>query len=55
MNQNELKLSNANSTSNNDSRPIFLCHVYNPADFDNLFFNRKGFIFLGILKMNFTF
>ena len=46
------------TTSNNDSRPIFPYHVHNQADladFDDLFVNRKGFIYFGILKMSFTF
>ena len=46
------------TTSNNHSRPIFPYHVQNQvdlADFDSLFINRKGFIYLGISKMSFTF
>ena len=42
------------TTNKNDSQPILPYHVYKQADFDNLFINRKGFIYLGILKMNFT-
>ena len=49
MNQNEP------TTSNNDSQPIFPYHVHNETDFDNLFINGKGFIYLGISKMSFTF
>ena len=43
------------TTSNNDSRPIFPYHVHNQADFDNPFINGRGFIYLGISKMSFTF
>ena len=43
------------TTSNNDSRPIFPYHADNQADFDNPFINRKGFIYLGISEMSFTF
>ena len=37
------------------SRPVFPYYVHNQADFDNLFKNGKGFIYLGISKMSFTF
>ena len=40
------------TTSNNDSRPIFLYHVHKQVDFENPFNN---FIYLGISKMIFTF
>ena len=30
------------TASNSDSRPIFPCHVYNQAGFDNPFINGKG-------------
>ena len=30
-------------------------HIYNQADFDNPFINERGFIYLGILKMSFSF
>ena len=43
------------TTSNNDSRPIFPYHIHNQAGFDNPFINRRGFIYLGISKMSFTF
>ena len=43
------------TTSNSDSRLIFLYHVHNQAGFDNPFINRRGFIYLGISKMSFTF
>ena len=43
------------TTSNNDSRPIFPYHVHNQAGFDNPFINGRGFIYLGISKMSFTF
>ena len=42
-------------TSNNDSQPVFPYHVHNQADFDNPFINGRGFIYLGISKMSFTF
>ena len=31
-----------------------ITHVHNQAVFDNPFINRRGFIHVGILKMNFT-
>ena len=34
---------------------FFFTHVHSKADFDNLFINGKGFIYLGISKMSFTF
>ena len=43
------------TTSNNNSRPIFSYHVHKQADFDDPFINEKGFIYLGILMMSFTF
>ena len=43
------------TTCNNDSRPIFPYHLHNQADFDNPFIKVKDFIYLGILKMSFTF
>ena len=43
------------TTSTNDSRPIFPYHVHNQADFDNPFINGRGFIYLGLSKMSFTF
>ena len=42
-------------TINSDSRPIFPYHVHNQAGFDNPFINGRGFIYLGISKMSFTF
>ena len=42
-------------TSNSDSRPIFPYHVHNQAGFDNSFINQRGFIYLGVSKMSFTF
>ena len=39
------------TTSNNDSRPIFPYHFHNQADFENLFINVTGFIYLGILSI----
>ena len=42
------------TTSNNDSRPVFPYHVHNQAGFD-LFINGRGFIYLCISKMIFTF
>ena len=42
------------ATSNN-SRPIFPHHVHNQADFDSPFINGRGFFYLGIFKMSFTF
>ena len=41
--------------SHSNSRPVFAYHVHNQEDFDNPFINRKGFIYLGISKMSFTF
>ena len=43
------------ASSNKDSRPIFLYHVHNQAGFDNTFINGRGFMYLGISKMSFTF
>ena len=43
------------TTSNNDSRPIFPYHVHKPADLENSFINGRGFIYLDISKMSFTF
>ena len=43
------------TTSSNDSRPVFPYHVHNQTDFDNRLINGRGFIYLGILKMSFTF
>ena len=43
------------TTSNNDSRPAFPYHAHNEADCDKPFINGKGFIYLGISKMIFTF
>ena len=43
------------TTSNNDSRPIFSYDVHNQAGFDNPFINGRGFIYLGISKMSFTY
>ena len=43
------------TASNNDLWPVFPYHVHNHADFDNPFINGKGFIYLGISKLNFTF
>ena len=43
------------TTSNSNSRPIFPYHVHNKAFFENPFINGRGFIYLGILKMGFTF
>ena len=43
------------TTSNNDSLPILPYHVRNQAGFDNPFINGRGFIYLGISKMNSTF
>ena len=43
------------TTGNNGSLPIFSYHVHNQADFDNPFITEKGFIYLGISKMSFTF
>ena len=43
------------TTSNNDSRPVFPYHVRNQGDFDNPFINGRGFIYLCISKMSFTF
>ena len=42
-------------TISNDSRPIFPYHVHNQAGFDNPFINGRGFIYLGISKVSFTF
>ena len=41
--------------SNNDSRRVFPYYVHNQADFDNPFINARGFIYLSISKMSFTF
>ena len=43
------------TTGNTNSRPIFPYHVNNQAGFDNRFINGRGFIYLGISKMSFTF
>ena len=43
------------TTSSNDSLPFFPYHVQNQTDFDNPFINGRGFIYLGISKMSFTF
>ena len=45
------------TTSNNDSWSVFLYHVQNQADFDNLFINGRGFIclVLGPFKDEFDF
>ena len=43
------------TSSNSDSRPIFLYHVHNQAGFGNPFINGRGFIYLGISKKSFTF
>ena len=43
------------TTSNNDSRAAFPYHAHNEADCDKPFINGKGFIYLGISKMIFTF
>ena len=43
------------TTSNDDSRPIFLDHDHNQAGFDNIFLNQRGFIYMGISKMSFAF
>ena len=44
------------TTSNTDSLPVFSYHVYNhQADFDNLFINKRVFIYLDIAKMSFSF
>ena len=43
------------TTRNNDSQPIFPCHVHKQADFENSFINGRGFIYLEISKMSFTF
>ena len=53
MDQNEPKRSNG--THNNDSRPIFPYYVHNQAGVDNPFINGRGFIYLDIFKMSFTF
>ena len=42
-------------TSRSDSRPIFPHNFRNHPDFDNPFINVRGFIYLGISKMSFTF
>ena len=42
-------------TTSNNSRPILPYHVHNQADFDKSFVNGRGFIYLGISKMGFTF
>ena len=39
----------------NPQRPVYPYHVHNLVDFDNPFVNGGGFIYLGILKMSFTF
>ena len=43
------------TTNNNDSRPISPYYVHNQTGFDNPFDNGRGFIYLGISKMSFTF
>ena len=35
--------------------PVYPYHVHNQADFDNPFIIGRGFIYLGISKMSFTF
>ena len=43
------------ASTTNDSRPIFHYYAHNQTDFENLFINGRGFIYLGISKMSFTF
>ena len=43
------------TTTNKDSRRIVPYHIYNQAGFGNPFINGRGFIYLGISKMSFTF
>ena len=54
MNQKELKLMQP-TTSSSHSRSIFPYHVHNQAGFGNPFINGRGFIYLGISKLSFTF
>ena len=58
-NQNEPKRAETKQcepkTSNSDSQPIFSYHVHHQKSFENLFINERGFIYLGISKMRFTF
>ena len=55
MNQKELKRINGTHNSNSHSRSIFPYHVHNQAGFNNPFINGRGFIYLGISKLSFTF
>ena len=43
------------TASNNDLRPIFPYHVNYQAGFDIAFITGRGFIYLGISRMSFTF
>ena len=43
------------TTSKGHSRSIFSYHVHNQAGFDNAFINGRGFIYLAISKLSFTF
>ena len=54
MNQKELKLMQP-TTSSSHSRSIFPYHVHSQAGFGNPFINGRGFIYLGISKLSFTF
>ena len=55
MNLNEPKELMQPTTSNNNSQPVFPYHFHNQADFDNPFIYGRGFIYLGIPRICFTF
>ena len=54
-NQNEPKRSNAANNQQQRFTTIFPYHVHKQADFEISFINGRGFIYLGISKMSFTF
>ena len=55
MNQNEPKRINANHNQQQWLATNFSLPCHNEAGFGNLFINGRGFIYLGNLKMSFTF
>ena len=55
MNQNKPKRIDANHNQQQRLVTKFSLPCHNEAGFGNLFINGRGFIYLGILKMSFTF
>ena len=56
MNQKEPKRINATYNQQQPhSRSIFPYHLYHQVGFGNPFINGRGFIYLGISKLSFTF